>query len=321
MPAPTAPARRLFATGLAALALLAASCGSSGGSDPASASSGDGTFPVTVGSGDGAITLDAVPGSIVSLSPTATEMLYAVGAGDQVVAVDDQSDFPAEAPVTALSGYSPNVEAVLGYEPDLVVAMDVGDLVSGLEAAGVPTLLLPAATTLDEAYTQMEQLGAATGHVGDAAELVASMRSDIDEVVAGLPPRPAPLTYYHELDDTYYSVTGGTFIGGIYSMLGLRSIGDAAGADAYPQLSAEYVLDADPDLIFLADGQCCGVTPDTVAARAGWGELTAVRSGQVHVLDEDVASRWGPRVVDLVRHLGTIVAAAPASEPAAQPTR
>ncbi|OLL18611.1 MULTISPECIES: ABC transporter substrate-binding protein [unclassified Rhodococcus (in: high G+C Gram-positive bacteria)] len=321
VPAPTAPARRLFATGLAALALLAASCGSSGGSDPASASSGDGTFPVTVGSGDGAITLDAVPGSIVSLSPTATEMLYAVGAGDQVVAVDDQSDFPAEAPVTALSGYSPNVEAVLGYEPDLVVAMDVGDLVSGLEAAGVPTLLLPAATTLDEAYTQMEQLGAATGHVGDAAELVASMRSDIDEVVAGLPPRPAPLTYYHELDDTYYSVTGGTFIGGIYSMLGLRSIGDAAGADAYPQLSAEYVLDADPDLIFLADGQCCGVTPDTVAARAGWGELTAVRSGQVHVLDEDVASRWGPRVVDLVRHLGTIVAAAPASEPAAQPTR
>lgn len=318
MPAPTVPARRLFAAGLAAFALLAASCASSGGSGPASAPSGDGSFPVTVSSGDGAITLDAAPDSIVSLSPTATEMLYAIGAGDQVVAVDDQSDFPAGVPVTALSGYSPNVEAVLGYEPDLVVAMDdVGDLVSGLAAAGVPTLLLPAATTLDEAYTQIEQLGAATGHIGDAAELVASMRSDIDEVVAGLPPRPAPLTYYHELDDTYYSVTGDTFIGGIYAMLGLRSIGDAAGADAYPQLSAEYVLDADPDLIFLADGQCCGVTPETVAARAGWGELTAVRSGQIHVLDEDVASRWGPRVVDLVRNLGAIVAAA---EPADQPT-
>lgn len=286
---------RLVAAG--ALILLSAACSAS---EPAPSTGGN--------------SVDGSPRAIVSLSPTATEILYAIGAGEQVVAVDDRSDHPADAPVTDLSGYTPNVEAVLGYDPDLVVAnADTGDLVAGLERAGVETLILPAARTLDDTYAQIEQLGAATGHVGDAAELVAGMRTDIDRIVAGLPDRDAPLRYYHELDNTYYTVTDDTYLGAIYSMLGLRSI--ATGGNGYPQLSAEYVLEQNPDVIFLADGQCCGVTPEVVAQRAGWGELTAVRDGRVHVLDEDIASRWGPRVVDLVREIAAVVAGAPAVRP------
>lgn len=291
--------RRLFAAGITVFALFAAGC--SGGDDTSPAGETDSA------SAD-------VPQAIVSLSPTSTEMLFAIGAGDQVIAVDDRSDYPAEAPVTDLSGFTPNVEAILGYEPDLVVSnADTADLVAGLEQAGVETLILPAAEDLDDTYDQIEQLGAVTGHVGEAAELVAQMKTDIDETLAGLPERETPLTYYHELDNTFYSVTDDTYIGQIYGMLGLRSI--ATGGDGYPQLSNEFILEQNPDVVFLADGQCCGVTPEVVAARAGWNELGAVRDGRVYVLDEDIASRWGPRVVDLVRELAAIVAAAPAVQP------
>ncbi|WP_420751686.1 ABC transporter substrate-binding protein [Rhodococcus sp. O3] len=299
MAVPLDNTRRLFAAGIAVFALFAAGC--SGGDDTSPAGETDSA------SAD-------VPQAIVSLSPTSTEMLYAIGAGDQVIAVDDRSDYPAEAPVTDLSGFTPNVEAILGYEPDLVVSnADTADLVAGLEQAGVETLILPAAENLDDTYTQIEQLGAATGHVGEAAELVAQMKTDIDEILAGLPERETPLTYYHELDNTFYSVTDDTYIGQIYGMLGLTSI--ATGGNGYPQLSNEFILEQNPDVVFLADGQCCGVTPEVVAARAGWNELSAVRDGRVYVLDEDIASRWGPRIVDLVRELAAIVAAAPAVQP------
>nr|WP_312035809.1 ABC transporter substrate-binding protein [Gordonia paraffinivorans] len=243
---------------------------------------------------------------IVSLSPTGTEMLFAVGAGDQVVAVEDQSDHPADAPRTSLSGYTPNLEAILGYDPDLVVLTDDNnDIIANLQRVGVEVLELSAAKNLDETYSQIEMVGEATGHTREASELVSSMRAQIDEIVATVPAREVPLTYYHELDDAYYTVTDDTYIGQIYRLLGLRSI--ASGQDGYPQLSAEFIIESDPEVIFLADSQCCGVTPQKVAARAGWGDLRAVTDKQIHVLDEDIASRWGPRVVDLVRDVARIV--------------
>lgn len=298
--------RALLAAPLAALVFLATACG---GGDEGSVADITDRAPVPA---------EGEPQAIVSLTPTTTEMLYAVGAGEQVVAVDERSDFPSGAPVTDLSGFTPNVEAILGYDPDLVVLSDdSGGVVDGLERAGVEVLLLPAATTLDDTYTQLEQVGAATGHVGEAAELVAQMQVDIEEIVASVPERETPLTYFHELDDTYYTVTDNTYIGEIYGLLGMTSI--ATGSDPYPQLSEELILEADPDVIWLADAQCCGVTPETVAERPGWDQITAVRDGQVHVVDEDLASRWGPRVVDFLREVAAIVAGIPASSPAPQP--
>ena len=289
--------RRLLVAPLAALALVAAACGGTDDTDDAA--------PATENT-----TAAGEPQAIVSLSPTTTEMLYAVGAGDQVVAVDERSNFPEDAPVTELSGYTPNLEAILAYQPDLVVATDDnGDIVAGLERSGVDVLLLPAGETIDDTYTQLEQVGAATGNVGEAAELVSQMQTEIDEIVASVPQRETPLTYFHELDDTYYTVTDDTYIGEVYSLLGLTSL--ATGDTTYPQLSEELILEADPDVIFLADAQCCGISPEIVAERPGWSELTAVREDNVYVVDEDLASRWGPRVVDFLREVAAIVAELP----------
>jgi iron complex transport system substrate-binding protein len=277
---------------------------------PSSDAADAGQFPVTVEAANGEVTLDEQPAAIVSLSPTATEMLFAIDAGDQVTAVDDFSTYPTEAPTTDLSGYEPNVEAIAGYEPDLVVIADDGaDLSTALGELDIPVIVAPAAQTLDDTYTQIEQLGAATGHEADADALVEQMRADIDKITADLPGTDEPLTYYHELDDTYYSVTGDTFIGQVYELAGLENIADEADDDAggYPQLSEEFIIDADPDLIFLADTVCCGQTAGTVAERPGWDQISAVRDGAVVELDDDVASRWGPRVVDLLEIVGDAV--------------
>ena len=286
----------------------AISTGSTG--DPGSTASAA-TFPVTVTGTNGDVTIDARPERIVSLSPTATEDLFAIGAGDQVIAADDQSNYPAEAPTTDLSGFEPNVEAIAGYEPDLVVyATEPGDLGSSLQDLGITALQLDAAPNLEVAYDQIEQLGAATGHTEEAEGLVADMRSQVQGLVDSADPASGT-SFYFELDDTYYSVTSRTFIGQLFRMLGLENIADEVGrgSGGYPQLSAEYIIQSDPDLIFLADTKCCGQSPETVADRPGWGGLTAVTDGGVVPLDEDVAQRWGPRVVDLLRQISDAAAA------------
>jgi iron complex transport system substrate-binding protein len=233
-------------------------------------------------------------------------MLFAVGAGDQVVAVDDQSDFPEGIPTTDLSGYEPNLEAIIEFEPDLVVASDLpDDIVSGLEAVDATVLLLPAAVELDDAYDQIAELAIATGHEDEGAEVVAEMRADIDELLEGIPDRAESPTFYHELDDTLYSVTSATFIGQLYELAGLENVADEADPDGefggYPQLSPEFLVTADPDFIFLADTECCGQDADSLAERPGFAALGAVSGGRVVELSDDVASRWGPRVVDLLR--------------------
>ena len=263
-------------------------------------------FPVTVQAANGAVEIVERPTAIISLSPTATEILFAIDAGDQVIAVDEYSNYPDEAPTTELSGYEPNVEAIAAMNPDLVVVSDdLNDIVAALTAIQVPVIHHPAAGSLEDTYSQIEQLGVATGNLSAAASLVGSMQSDIEGIVESAGEVGAARTYYHELDGTLFSITSETFIGQVYAMVGLENIADAAGGaeSGYPQLSAEYIIDSDPDLIFLADTKCCGETPDTVAARPGWNQLTAVANQTVIPLDDDIASRWGPRIVDLLAEI------------------
>ena len=247
----------------------------------------------------------AVPHRIISLSPTATESLFAIGAGKQVVAVDDQSDYPKRVPKTTLSGYTPNVEAIAAYRPDLVVLSgDANDVVEGLHKLGIRVLLQPAAKKLADAYAEIRQLGAVTGHGRAAAALVKRMQRTISRIVKSVPKRH--LSVYHELEPDLYSATSHTFIGTIYKLFGLRNIADAADStgSGYPQLSAEYIVSANPDLIVLADTRCCGASAATVAKRPGWSGIAAVRTGSVVAVDDSIASRWGPRIVDFVRAIG-----------------
>jgi iron complex transport system substrate-binding protein len=289
---------------VAAFAVVAFSCAEEQpGQQTRTSNPAEGAFPVTVEAANGPVEIAAQPERIVSLSATATEMLFAIDAGEQVVAVDDTSNYPPSAPITDLSAYEPNVEAIAAYDPDLVVISDdIESLSASLETLDIPVLIEPAAADLGDTYDQIEDLGAATGHPSEARRLVGSMTADIEQVVLGpLSSTDAP-TYYYELDPTFFTATSGTFIGELYSMLGLRNIADPADKDGsgYPQLSAEYIVKADPDLIFLADTKCCGESAETVGERPGWDRISAVRTGSVVELDDDIASRWGPRVVNLL---------------------
>lgn len=287
------------------IAFVAAACATTSSTTVAEES---GTYPVTIDAANGPITINARPTKVVSLSPTATEVLFAIEAGDQVVAVDDQSDYPAAAPTSKLSGIEPNIEAIAALDADLVVMMfDVGgETVAALEAVGIPSIVHGAAVDLDDAYTQIEQLGAATGNAAAASSLVASMQQDIDRIVGGTDAGGA--TYYHEVDPLLYSATSNTFVGALYSMLGLANIADDADdGSGYPQLSAELVVAEDPDFVFLADTKCCDQDATTIAGRPGWDTLSAVRTGGVIELDDDIASRWGPRVVEFMEAVAAAV--------------
>ncbi|TDB88513.1 ABC transporter substrate-binding protein [Actinomadura sp. KC216] len=290
---------------MAACAVMLA--GACGGDDGDSKTSGAKT--VTVQAANGAVKVPADPKRIVSLSPTHTETLFAIGAGPQVVAVDDYSNFPANAPRTKLSGFKPNAEAIIAYKPDLVVLSDdLNGIVKALEKVKVPVLLEPAATKLDEAYDEINDLGLATGHAEEAKKVVDGMRAEIAKTVAASS-KAKGLTYYHELDNQFHSVTSKTFVGQVYGMFGLRNIADAAdkASGGYPQLSREYLLKQDPDLIFLADTKCCGQNAAAVAKRPGWPELDAVKNNGVVELDDDVASRWGPRLPEFAKAIGDAV--------------
>ncbi|HLI56811.1 MAG TPA: helical backbone metal receptor [Actinomycetota bacterium] len=289
---------------VAAVALLAAGCTKSvkatSGGTPSSLPS---AFPLTVEAAT-PVRIAARPTRIVSLSPTATEDLFAEGAGPQVVAVDDESNYPPSAPMTSLSGYTPNVEAIAGYRPDLVVISDdTNGLSASLGRIGIPTLLEPAASTLTDAYTEMEQIGQATGHLAAADALVQTTKSKIAALVASAPKESTPPTYYYELDQTLYTVTSKTFVGSLFGLVGMKSVADASDNPSdggYPQLNAETLLAANPDYIFLADTICCQQSETTLAARPGYSTLTAVKDHRVIALNDDIASRWGPRVTVLL---------------------
>jgi len=290
---------------VAVSALLLTACGQSNTASPESAAPTTvSSFPVTIENNGTSVTITEQPDAIISLSATATEILFAIDAGAQVIAVDDQSNFPAEAPISDLSGYTPNLESIVALSPDLVVVgYDADGIVAALTAAGIPVLVQSAAVTLDDTYLQISELGTATGQITQAGELNAKMKSEIDAAIAQIPAEAAGLTYFHELDDTLYSVTSATFIGSIYALAGLTNIADTAAdaASGYPQLSPEFIVAADPAIIILADTKCCGQSAETVAQRPGFAGLSAVTAGNVIELDDDIASRWGPRTVDFVK--------------------
>ncbi|HZC74695.1 MAG TPA: ABC transporter substrate-binding protein [Gaiellaceae bacterium] len=249
------------------------------------------------------------PHRIVSLSPTITEDLFAIGAGKKVVAVDEDSDYPARAPRTKLSGFTPNVEAIAKYHPDLVfISYNPGNFASQLRKLGIKVVDEPAVNDIGHAYKEILGLGRLTGHVEGARAVVASMRTRLAAIVRSVPGSRRHLRVYHELDPTYYSATSKTFIGSIYKLFGFRDIADAADTTGggYPQLSAEYIVAQNPQIIVLADTKCCQQTPATVAARPGWSTIAGVVRHRVVGVDDDIASRWGPRIVQFARAVARI---------------
>jgi iron complex transport system substrate-binding protein len=265
-------------------------------------------YPLIISSGGYSTTIAKKPTRIISLSPSATESLFEIGAGKQVLAVDSYSNFPKSAPITELSAFEPNVEAIIALKPDLVVlsvdAMKSMVVKEALEKLKIPVLMEKAPENLAQAYKEIEILGAVTDRTLEAKRVTFKMAALIKSII-NRTKKTVKITFFHELDNTLYSVTSDTFIGKVYKDFGLVNIADkAAGADSYgyPQLSAEYLLKADPDVIFLADAEY-GESAATVKARAGWSGITAVTKKNVFALPNDIPSRWGPRLVDFYRYV------------------
>jgi cobalamin transport system substrate-binding protein len=304
----------VFVAGAVAAALVMFAAGASGGGalqTTVASTSTPTSFPVTIVASNGKVTVAKKPRRIVSLSPTATESLFALGAGPQVVAVDDQSDYPKNAPKTTLSGFIPNVEAIAAYRPDLVViAYDPKGLSGALGRLGITVIHHDGAKTFKGAYQQIRQLGLVTGNEAGSTRLIGRMKSRIAGIVKTARKAGSGVSVYHELTPDLYSATSKTFVGRVYAALGLRNIADAADASGtgYPQLSAEYVVSASPDVIVLADTVCCGQKPSTVAQRPGWDRISAVRTGSIVRVDDSIASRWGPRLVSFFRAMASALA-------------
>jgi iron complex transport system substrate-binding protein len=273
---------------------------------------------------EGVASASAKPTCVVSLSPTATETLYAIGAGKQVQAVDTDSDYPTTGlPKKRINALSPSVEAVIGIcktsashssaKPDLVIiSYDANEIQQKLKAVGVKVVAQDPPTNVAGALAQIEQLGALTGHVKSADALAASINSTIKADIASVPKHSGKtLTAYYELSTKpYYSLTSSTFVGALLKDLGVVNIADAknTSADAgYPELSAEYIVSANPKMIFLADTLCCKQSTTTVAQRPGWSKIAAVHDDEVIGLNDDIASRWGPRLSVLMNDLTTAV--------------
>ena len=270
-------------------------------------------YPITVKFGGYTTKIAKKPTKIISLSPSATEIFYAVGAGSQILAVDNLSNFPTGTPVSEISAFEPNVEAILAKKPDLVLlsidSTKAPQIRNALVKLGIPVLMEKAPATLQDVYAENTLLAKVTDRQAGAVKLNTSMAKSIKEILAKAK-KSSKIRIFHELDDTYYSVTSNTFIGKVYKDFGAVNIADAAaGADnsGYPQLSAEYLLKSDPQVIFLADAQY-GVTADSVSKRAGWSQISAVKNKKIVELPADIPSRWGPRLVDFYKLIGASLA-------------
>jgi len=311
--------RRFTALTCASLALFAggAACSSTrlpGGPEDVSSAPVDDPasgFPAQVQvAGQPPVTITEQPKRIVSLSPSATSTLYAVGAGEQVRAVSADSTAPPQAPRTELTAGS-DAGAVLAQDPDLVIAPDgAGALADQLRARDVPVLRTPVPPDLEAAYGQVETLGRATGHGNQARALADRMRAQIGEIAASTPRPAEPTSYYHEARPDGTTTSPRSYLGSLYSLFGLRSVvRDEARPN--PRIPAERLLRDRPDVVFLADGPCCQVTPESAAARPGWSELAAVRHHRVHAVDGQQAERWGPGLVDFARSVSDSLKSSP----------
>ncbi|MEW6505010.1 MAG: ABC transporter substrate-binding protein [Chloroflexota bacterium] len=263
------------------------------------------------------VTLAAPAQRVVSLAPSNTEILFAVGAGSQVVGRDNFSNYPPEAlelpGLGDFSGFS--TEQIVALNPDLVLLAEIHppELVQSLEEAGLTVYYLKNPLTLEEMYSMLITVGELTGHKSDAEALVTQLSlrvAAVQQQLANIEERP---TVFYEIDGTDPSkpwTTGsGTFIDTLLEMAKAENVGRAMGSQ-YGQMSIEALLEADPDFILLGDANF-GVTPEQVAARPGWGELTAVKEGRVLPFNDDLASRPGPRLVDGLEELARILHAVP----------
>ncbi|HVF25790.1 MAG TPA: ABC transporter substrate-binding protein [Anaerolineales bacterium] len=259
------------------------------------------------------VKLDGPAQRVLSMAPSNTEILFAIGAGSQVVGRDSLSDYPAEAAdITDIGSTfeALNTESIVSLKPDLVLAAEINtpEQVKQLEDLGLTVYYLKNPVTLDEMYDNLAIVAQLTGHEGEAAALIESLKARVaavDEKIAPLSSRPS---VFYEMDATDpakpYTAGKGTFITLLIDRAGGYNI--ASDIDGYPQFSLEQVVTADPAFIILGDARY-GVSPESIAQRPGWENLSAVKNGNILPFNDDLASRPGPRLVDALEELAKLL--------------
>jgi iron complex transport system substrate-binding protein len=297
------------------LALVVTACsGTSSTSPPASPATTSTSIatatasPLTVrDDADREVTFSGPPERIVSAAPSATELAFAVGLGDAVVAVDKFSNYPPEAASrTSIGSYvEPDLETIVGARPDLVLLTDVhlAEVLPALEQRGIRTLVL-SAKSIEGVYLNLLLLGRVSGEPETAEALVDELRARVTRVEAAVA-GATPVRTFYELDETLFTAGPGTFIDDVIRRAGGVNIAASASTD-FPQLSAEEVVASDPEVIILAD-EVAGVTPEAVRARQGWSHVSAVVNDRITVIDPDIASRPGPRIVEAIEQIARIL--------------
>lgn len=284
-----------------ALALLVVACGDDG--TPESTPS---AIEVTDSSGV-AVSLGGPAERIVSHSPGVTEILFAMGAGDAVVAVDEFSDYPEEAVALPKVTYmEPDPEQDLSFEPDLIIfATNQEQSIEQFRALDLPVFLMREPDDIEGLLESVSVVGRLTGREDAAQALRADLQGRLDAVTEAIEDVEEGPRVFFELDSTLFTVSPDSFVGAALTLLKAQNIAQDA-QTAFPQLSAEAVVEANPEVILLADHDF-GVTEESVAARPGWGELAAVRDGRIHPIDPDTSNRPGPRFVDAIEEMARLL--------------
>ena len=238
------------------------------------------------------------PKRIISLSPSITEILFEIGSGNQVIAVDNLSNYPNEAPITDISAYDPNVEAISLLNPDLVIlSYNIKNLKTALKKIGIETIYLPAPLKFEDILDQIDYLGLQTGNEDKAKKLISKMKNRM-KTLQKLRENEKATKIYHEIDPNYYSPSKFSFIGDIYQKLNYKNVADKADISnlGYPKLSPELIISENPDLIVLPGKDNKYV--EKVKLRPGWGYIEAVKKNNFLLTNNDIASRWGPRILN-----------------------
>jgi iron complex transport system substrate-binding protein len=263
-------------------------------------------FPLTLTDDLGReVTIEAKPQRIVSLAPSHTEILFAIGAGEQVVGVTTYCNYPQEAEtreqVGGFSAETISVEKIIALEPDLVLS--VGKLhetvIEALKQAGV-TVYAVDAETFDQVYVSIEAVGQMADHDKEATHLVAQMKervAAVESVVAEIPDEERPTVFWETWDEPLMAAGPTTFAGQMIEKAGgVNLFADVT--QRYAEISIEEVIQRNPDVIMGPDTHGEALTADQVAIRPGWGTIKAVQDGRIYVFDGDITSRAGPRIVD-----------------------
>ena len=251
------------------------------------------------------VVIDTPPARIVSLAPSITESLYAIGAGDLLVGRTEFCDYPEDAlSLPAIGGFSSSsisVEAITDLEPDLVIGGSTyqADLIDALESAGIQVIILEP-NSIEEIMDSLQRLGAITGHSAEASSLLDEMQTRIDavmQVVETIPEEERVSVFYEVWNDPYMTTTNQTFIGELINMAGGVNIFADLGED-YPSISSEEVIEKDPQVILGPSNHGDQLTSEIIAEREGWSDLSAVQNGRIYIIDGNIVSRAGPRVVN-----------------------